>query len=189
VETERLLLRRWRDSDRLPLVAMNADPVVMEHYVAPWTEDESDAFLARERDRVASGLGQWVVEVRGEGGFAGYVGMTIATFDAPFTPVPEIGWRLAHQYWGHGYATEAARAVLEHGFTDLGFDEIVAFTTTGNLRSRRVMEKLGMTHDPAEDFDHPNVPSGHPIRRHVLYRLTRPASGYPRRVPERPGGE
>jgi len=177
VETERLVLRRWRESDHAPLVAMNADPVVMEHYVAPWTEAETDAFIERNNARFAEqGFGQWIVEVRGETEFAGYVGMTIATFDAPFTPAPEIGWRLAHDYWGHGYATEAARAVLDCGYRELGFDEIVAFTTTGNLRSQRVMEKLGMTRDPADDFDHPNVPVGHPIRRHVLYRLPRPVA-------------
>lgn len=171
-ETERLVLRGWRESDRAPLAAMNADPVVMEHHVAPWTDEESNAFFDRNRAQLAAqGFGQWVVELRDEAEFAGDVGMTIATFDAPFTPMPEIGWRLARRHWGHGYATEAARAVMQYGFTELDFDEIVAFTTTTNVRSQRVMQKLGMTHDPADDFEHPNVPVGHPFRHHVLYRL------------------
>jgi RimJ/RimL family protein N-acetyltransferase len=176
LQTDRLVLRGWRATDRIPLAAMNADPVVMEHYVAPLTEAESSEFVDRvERHYDVHGWGLWAVELAATGSFIGHVGLTLATFDAPFTPAVEVGWRLDREHWGHGYATEAARASLDHGFTVLGLDEIVSFTTPRNIRSQRVMEKLGMTRDRADDFEHPNVPVGHPLRPHVLYRLAAPA--------------
>jgi RimJ/RimL family protein N-acetyltransferase len=176
VRTERLLLRRWRDDDREPFAALNVDPVVMEHYVAPLTREQSDAFVDRHDAHLAEhGWGLWAVELADEGVFIGYVGLDSATFDAPFTPAVEIGWRLDHAHWGHGYATEAARAALDHGFTRLGLDEIVSFTIPANVRSQRVMQKLGMRRDPAGDFEHPNVPVGDSHRRHVLYRITAPS--------------
>jgi RimJ/RimL family protein N-acetyltransferase len=171
-----LLLRRWRDEDRSPFAALNADPIVMEHFPAPLRGEESDAFV----DRVEAGFGErgwglWAVEVPGSAPFIGFVGLNPATFDAPFTPAVEVGWRLGREHWGRGYATEGALAALAFGFDTLALDEIVSFTTRANTRSRRVMERLGMHHDPTDDFDNPNVPEDSPIRPHVLYRLDRRA--------------
>jgi RimJ/RimL family protein N-acetyltransferase len=176
LRTRRLLLRRWRTEDRDPFAALNADPAVMEHFPAPLSANDSDAFV----DRIQSGLdergwGLWAVEVQDSHAFIGFIGLNPATFDAPFTPAVEVGWRLAREHWGRGYATEGARAALEFGFVDLELDEIVSFTTHANTRSRRVMERLGMRRDPADDFDNPNVPDDSPIRPHVLYRLDRTA--------------
>jgi ribosomal-protein-alanine N-acetyltransferase len=174
IETSRLLLRPWTDADLPVFAAMNADPRVMEHFPKLLTAEESNATAARIRESLRRrDYGLWAVEVRGAADFIGFTGLCAANFPAHFTPCVEIGWRLAFDHWGHGYATEAARAALRHGFVELQLDEIVSFTATSNLRSRRVMERLGMTHDAADDFDNPNVPQGHPIRRHVLYRLSR----------------
>lgn len=174
--TERLVLRRWRDEDRDPFAALNADPEVMEHFPAPLTREQSDALVDRiEAHLDEHGWGLWAVEVRESGRFCGFTGLARATFEAHFTPAVEVGWRLARWSWGHGYATEAARAALAHGFDRLGLDEIVSFTTTTNLRSQAVMQRLGMVRDEAGDFDHPNVPEGHRLRPHVLYRLRRPS--------------
>jgi RimJ/RimL family protein N-acetyltransferase len=156
--TERLLLRAWQESDRAPFAALNADPAVMEHFPAPLTRSESDALIDRHP-------GLFAVEVRESGAFIGFVGLAVPTFDASFTPCVEIGWRLAHEAWGHGYATEAARAVLAQALTE--HERIVSFTAVGNLRSRAVMERIGM--HPAGEFEHPNLPQGHRLRRHVLY--------------------
>ena len=173
LRTERLLLRQWRDEDLAPFAALNADAEVMEHFPAPLTRAESDAFAASCRNRIAErGWGLWAVEVVGDGGFVGFVGLNEPRFDAHFTPAVEIGWRLARHAWGHGYAIEAARAVLAYSFDELALDEVVSFTSTTNVRSQRVMERLGMTHDPADDFDHPRVDDTR-LRRHVLYRLSR----------------
>jgi ribosomal-protein-alanine N-acetyltransferase len=173
-DTERLALRRWRDDDRAPFAALNADPEVMEHFVRPLTPEESDAMVDRiEAGFDEHGYGLWAVEVRATGEFIGFTGLAVQTFPAPFTPAVEVGWRLPRAAWGHGYASEAARAALEVGW-DAGLAEIVSMTTTTNLRSQAVMARLGMTRDPADDFDHPNVPEGHRLRRHVLYRISRP---------------
>ncbi len=172
--TERLRLRRWRRADRPPFAAMNGDPQVMEHFPAPLTAAESDAFVDRiEAAFDDRGFGLWAVELIDSGGFAGYVGLWPAEFEAHFTPAVEVGWRLAHRFWGHGYATEGARAAALDGFDRVGLDEIVSFTATVNVRSRRVMEKIGMRHDPGDDFEHPALSAGHPLRPHVLYRLGR----------------
>lgn len=174
IETERLLLRAFLDADREPFAVLNADPRVMEHFPHRLTREESDAFVDRMGVRWAEdGVGLWAVERRADGAFLGFTGLARHTFEAPFTPAIEVGWRLAVDAWGHGYATEAARASLRFGFEDRGLDEILSWTTVANLRSRAVMERLGMSRDPADDFDHPNVPVGSPIRPHVLYRLTR----------------
>ncbi len=172
--TSRLILRRWLDTDRRPFAALNADPVVMEHFPAPLRREESDDLA----DRIAAdiderGWGLWAVEIADTAPFAGFIGLNPATFDAPFTPAVEVGWRLAREHWGCGYATEGARAALSFGFDALALEEIVSFTTHGNARSRRVMERLGMRRDPADDFDNPNVPDGDELRPHVLYRLDR----------------
>ena len=172
--TDRLLLRHWRDADRAPFAAMNADPRVMEHFPAPLTRDESDALVDEfERRFDPRGFGLWALERRDNRTFIGFTGLADVPWDAPFTPAIEVGWRLAPDAWGHGYATEAAREAVRFGFEDAGLDEIVSFTVLANLRSRAVMERLGMTHDPADDFDHPRLPATHPLRRHVLYRLDR----------------
>jgi RimJ/RimL family protein N-acetyltransferase len=171
---ERVLLRGWRASDLEPFAALNADPRVMEHYPAALTRSESDAFV-RERGLSSfteRGFGPWAVEVPGRAPFIGYVGLLAPTFEAPFTPCVEIGWRLAFLTWGYGYATEAARLAITYGFTEGGLDEIVSFTVPANRRSVAVMERLGMRADG--EFDHPRLPPGHPLRRHVLYRLARP---------------
>jgi len=174
LETERLLLREVLDRDREPFAALNADDRVMEHFPSLLTRDESDALV----DRIAQhwtedGVGQWAVERRDDGSFLGFVGLAAPSFESEFTPCVEVGWRLAVDAWGHGYATEAARASLRYGFEERGLDEILSWTTVGNARSRAVMERIGMTHDPADDFDHPNIAVGSPLRRHVLYRLSR----------------
>jgi ribosomal-protein-alanine N-acetyltransferase len=175
IHTERLRLRRWQESDLDPFATLNADPEVMELMAAPLTRAQSDAFVERiEATFDARGFGLWAVEVIETGTFAGFVGLWPPSFDAHFTPAVEVGWRLARHAWGHGYATEAARAATEDGFRRVGLTEIVSFTAVLNRRSQRVMERLGMTRDPAEDFDHPALPPGHRLRRHVLYRLPAP---------------
>jgi RimJ/RimL family protein N-acetyltransferase len=172
LRTARLRLRAWRDSDRIAFASMNADPAVMDLSGGAVSREESDATVRRLRAHFAAhGFGIWAVEVPGEHRFVGCVGLMRTRFHAPFTPCVEVSWRLAREHWGQGYATEAARAALAFGFDDAGLDEIVSFTVPHNRRSRRVMEKLGMTRDPREDFEHPTLPRGHPLRRHVLYRI------------------
>jgi RimJ/RimL family protein N-acetyltransferase len=172
IRTERLWLRRWRDADREPFAALNADPRVTE-YLAALSREESDRLIGRiEAQFEQRGYSLWAVEVPGVAPFAGFVGLSVPHFQAHFTPCVEIGWRLGAEHWGNGYATEGARAVLAFGFEELGLQEIVAFTVPGNLRSRRVMEKLGMIYKTEEDFEHPSLPEGHPLRRHVLYRIS-----------------
>jgi len=172
LRTDRLLLRPWRPEDRQPFAELNADPEVMEFFVSPMTREASDAFVDRiEAGFTEHGFGVWAVELLDRGAFIGFAGLLHQTFEAPFTPAFEIGYRLARPAWGQGYATEAAREAVRHGFERVGLDEIVSMTATGNVRSQAVMKKLGMTHDPADDFDHPRVPDGHPLKRHVLYRL------------------
>jgi ribosomal-protein-alanine N-acetyltransferase len=172
--TERLLLRQWRDDDREPFAAMCADPEVMRYFPPLPTRDESEAWIENQGLLLdLRGWGLWPVEVAGGAPFVGFVGLAEPQFEAHFTPCVEIGWRLAREHWGRGYATEAARAAAAFAFDELGLDEIVALTVPANARSRAVMERLGMTRDPADDFEHPLLPPGHPLRRHVLYRLSR----------------
>jgi ribosomal-protein-alanine N-acetyltransferase len=172
LQTERLLLRRWREDDREGFAALNADPVVMAHYPALLSRAESDALLERIEERFErDGFGLWAVEERSSGELLGVTGIQRVPFVAPFTPAVEVGWRLARAAWGYGYATEAATAALAFGFESVGLDEIVAMTTPPNRRSIAVMERLGMRRDPAGDFDHPRMPEGHELRRHILYRV------------------
>ena len=179
--TARLRLRQWREEDLAPFAALNADPQVMEFFPKVLTRAESDAVAGRIRDHFARhGFGLWAVEVRGAGVFVGFVGLAVPSFEAHFTPCVEIGWRLAREHWGHGYATEAATAALAFGFGDRALEEIVAFTVPANIPSRRVMGRLGMRRLPADDFEHPAIADGHPLRSHVLYRLRR-ADWKPRR--------
>lgn len=171
LRTGRLLLRRWRPEDREVFSAINADPRVMEYLPARLTREESDALADRiEAHFAEKGFGLWAVEVVGGPRFIGGVGLLTVSFEAQFTPNVEIGWRLAADQWGNGYATEAATAALEYGFGCLGLDEVVSFTVPANIRSRAVMERIGMMRDPAGDFDHPSLPGDSPLRRHVLYR-------------------
>lgn len=172
IQTERLLLRRWKEKDREQFHRLNSDPRVMEFMPACLTPAESDLLFERISEHFRKhDFGLYAVELREARIFIGYVGLAVPSFEASFTPCVEIGWRLSADYWDRGLATEGARAVANHAFEKLGLDEIVSFTVPENLRSRRVMEKIGMTHDVSEDFDHPNLPEGHPLRRHVLYRL------------------
>jgi RimJ/RimL family protein N-acetyltransferase len=174
--TDRLLLRRWRASDREPFARINADPRVMEYFPAVLTAEESGILVDRiEAHFTEHGFGLRAAELRSSGELIGFIGLNVPRFETHFTPCVEIGWRLAFDQWGRGLATEGARAVIDHAFGTLRIPEIVSFTSIANLRSRRVMEKLGMTHDPADDFDHPYLAEGHPLRRHVLYRLRCPA--------------
>lgn len=146
----------------------------MEHFPNALTRAESDASASRIRSLMAErGFGLWAAELPGVAGFIGFIGLQVPGFDAHFMPCVEIGWRIAYEHWGHGYATEGARAALEAAFRDLDLDEVVAMTVVANARSRRVMEKLGMHRDPNDDFDHPKIAEGHPLRRHVLYRVKR----------------
>lgn len=167
--TGRLVLREWRETDRDDWAAMNADPEVREFFPSTLDREQADSAF----DRVASelsarGWGLWAAEH--EGRFLGFTGLSPVGFEAHFTPATEIGWRLRRDAWGHGFASEAARAVLNFAFGELGLDQLVSFTSVANARSRAVMERVGLTRDPADDFDNPNVPLGDPLRRHVLYR-------------------
>jgi RimJ/RimL family protein N-acetyltransferase len=174
LRTPRLLLREWRDADIEPFVAMSADPEVMELLLGPFDRERSEAWAAGKRAFMReNGYGEWAVEVPGEAAFVGVVGLSRITYDAHFTPAVEVAWRLARPYWGRGYAYEAARAAIEDGFYRVGLDEIVAITVPANRRSWGLMERLGMVRDMGGDFDHPRVPDGHPLKRHVLYRLRR----------------
>lgn len=170
--TERLLLRDWQAADKQHLRRLNADPKVMRYFPHPLTSVESDAFWDRMRAHHQKyGFSLWALETREGGFFIGLAGLLHVNFKAPFAPAVEIGWRLFPQFWGQGYATEAARQILEFGFDVCSLEEIVAFTAAVNLPSRRVMERLGMRHQPSEDFDHPRLPLSSPLCRHVLYRM------------------
>lgn len=174
LETDRLLLRPWRPDDLDRLAVMNADPEVMRHFPACLNRDESAAMMARNQAHFERyGFGWWVVEIKGLAAFAGFAGLFAPRFHAHFTPCIEVGWRLARPAWGKGYATEAGRVCLAFAFDNLALDEVVSFTTVGNDRSRKVMERLGMARRPADDFGHPRLPFDHPQRPHVLYRLPR----------------
>jgi len=176
LETERLILRRWQDSDREPFAAMNADPRVMEFFPDVLTREESDQLIENIESHFDNrGFGLFATELKAEKKFVGFIGLHVASFQAHFTPCVEIGWRIATPYWGKGLATEGSREVVRYAFEWLRLESLVSFTVPENVASRRLMEKLGMTHDPAEDFDHPKLPPGHRLRRHVLYRLKNPA--------------
>jgi RimJ/RimL family protein N-acetyltransferase len=173
IQTPRLLLRRWREADQAAFAALNADPIVMEHFPAILSAQESAAAVTRILAHFEQhGFGLWAVEIIDVAPFAGFVGLNIPRFQSHFTPCVEIGWRLAANYWNQGIATEGAQAALSFAFHELGLQEVVSFTAVGNLRSQRVIVKIGMTHDPKDDFDHPALPAGHRLERHVLYRAS-----------------
>ncbi|MBI3889977.1 MAG: GNAT family N-acetyltransferase [Candidatus Wallbacteria bacterium] len=187
LRTPRLLLRRWRDVDVEAFAAMSADPDVMRYFPGLLDRTATEALVKRIRAGFDQrGFGLWAVELPGEAPFLGYVGLAVPAFETHFTPCVEIGWRLAAAHWRKGYATEAAAAVLDAAFGPLGLREVVSFTVPHNTPSRMVMEKLGMVRDPAEDFEHPRLAEGHPLRRHVLYRIG--AKGWLRRRSGAAGG-
>ena len=174
LKTERLILRQWNEADREPFARMGADPRVMEFLGETLSREQSDEMADRiDAHFRRCGFGLWATELAESGEFIGFIGLAVPTFDAAFTPCVEIGWRLAAEYWNAGLATEGARESVRYAFEELGLPELVSFTAIRNERSRRVMAKLGMTHDATENFDHPRLSAGDPLRRHVLYRLTR----------------
>jgi RimJ/RimL family protein N-acetyltransferase len=175
LRTERLLLRRWRTSDREPFARINADPVVMEFFPGVQSAEVSAEMIQDfERAFEADGFGLWAVEVPGELSLAGFVGLMRVGADLPFAPAVEVGWRLTPKAWGRGIAFEAATAALGFGFEQAELEAVVSYTSAANQRSRRLMERLGMRRDPAGDFEHPRIARGHPLAPHVLYRLERP---------------
>ncbi len=174
LRTERTLLRQWKDSDLPAWIQMNADPTVRRFFPSILDAEQAAGEAGRIRAAIAQrGWGPWVLEIPGELPFAGFVGLMVPNFEAPFMPAVEIGWRLAPVAWGQGYATEAAAASLKFAFTCLELPEIVSLTVPDNLPSQAVMRRIGLSHNPADDFDHPRVADGHPFKRHVLYRIDR----------------
>lgn len=174
LESARLRLRQWQDDDLAEFAALCADPLVMQYFPAPLSRVESAALIGRIRGHFAEyGFGLWALERQDSGAFIGMTGLLNVSFDAPFTPAVEIGWRLARRHWGQGFASEAAWTCLRCAFVQLGLDEVVSFTTQGNLPSQKVMQAIGMQPDPLGDFEHPRLEPGHPLRPHVLYRINR----------------
>ena len=175
IETSRLVLRRWRESDLVPFAELNADPIVMRFLRGVLTRDESDAYVRRVQLHMAQhGFCKWAVEAPGVAPFIGAVGISHVRFEASFTPAVEVAWRLGRRFWGQGYATEAARAAMADGFARVGLGEIVAITALGNMASQRVMQRLGMMR--SIEFDHPLLVEDSPLRRHILYRLAAPGA-------------
>jgi 3-dehydroquinate dehydratase / shikimate dehydrogenase len=174
IKTERLILRPWKETDLEPFARLNADPRVMEYFPSTLSREESDLLAKRISAKIKEQRwGLWAVSIPNQEEFIGFIGLAQVNFEAPFTPAVEIGWRLAYDFWGKGYAPEGARAALNYGFNTLNLDEIVSFTAVANERSRKVMEKIGMHHSSEEDFDHPKIAPGSQWRRHVLYKIQR----------------
>lgn len=175
IQTKRLVLRQWHMEDLKPFAALNADVKVMEYFPSTLSIEESDQMVKRMQTKIQErGWGWWAVSLVEDGTFIGFIGMNDvdqSTFPTHFTPTVEVGWRLAFPFWGQGYATEGATACLKYGFENLNLEEIVSFTAVQNMRSRAVMERIGMHRDPKDDFDHPKLPKEHKLSRHVLYRL------------------
>ena len=175
IETDRLILARWRDDHRAPIAAINADPEVMRYFVAPMTRAETDAQVDRQIDAQADhGFCFWAVERKADGVLIGLAGLKTGAPGTPIAEDLEVGWRFGRAYWGRGYASEAARASLAHGFAKTQVARIAAITTVDNSASRRVMDRIGMTYAPGLDFDHPAVPADSPVLRHVTYFIARP---------------
>ena len=170
--TDRLVLRQWNSADLEPFASMNADPRVREYFPSLQTREESNHSVSLMSNHIEKfGWGFWAASLAKTGEFIGFIGLEDVYFQTKFVPAVEIGWRLAFKYWRKGYATEGALACLRYGFKTLKLNEIVSFTTVGNARSRAVMQKIGMHHESKDDFDHPKLPEGHPLRHHLLYRL------------------
>ncbi len=174
IETERLILRAWKDEDLLPFARLNADPLVMEHFPNTLTLEQTKTMIETLKKRFETdGFSFFAVELKSSGEFIGMTGLNKPAYQTPFTPCVEVGWRIAKEFWNKGYATEAAKASLDYGFNVLGLDRIASFTAVENIKSQRIMEKIGMTRDLNGDFDHPNVPQGHRLTRHVLYWISK----------------
>lgn len=172
IETKRLLLRAWEEKDRSEFARMNADSRVMEFFPALWTQEESDAVFEKLKALMEErGWGLWVLEEKSSGNFMGFTGLNVPNFEAPFMPAVEIGWRILPEFWNEGFATEAAIKSLWFGFKVLGLEEIVSFTAVGNVKSQRIMEKIGMKRCMVKDFLHPKVPDGHVLKAHVVYEI------------------
>ena len=172
IRTDRLLLRQWRDDDRQPLADLNTDAHVMRYFPRTFTREESDKFIDDNANHISSeGWGAWAVEAIDRGEFIGFVGFSRPADWHPCAGTIDIGWRLGRRYWGHGYATEAARYAIQFGFDVIGFHDLVSFTSEVNLPSISVMRKIGMRAD-LEGFDHPRIDSGNQLRKHVVYRLS-----------------
>jgi RimJ/RimL family protein N-acetyltransferase len=173
IETERLLLREWIDDDILPFYEMGQDPRVMEYFPSLWSMNSVEIFIKNMQIQLEEKkYSLWALEEKKSKRFIGFVGLNSPQWEAHFTPCVEIGWRLAFEFWGKGYATEAAKSVLKYAFNKLHLQELVSFTTVGNLRSRKVMERIGMHRDPEGDFLHPKLDPNHILAKHVLYRIT-----------------
>ena len=173
ITTERLILRSWKDSDYLPFFRINSDPDVMEYFPVLLSHKESDEMATEIQHRInKNGWGFWAVEEKKSKMFIGFVGLNQPTYELPFNPCVEIGWRLSRKFWGYGYATEAANSTMEYAFDILSLNEVVAFTPVSNKRSRAVMERLGMTNS-CKNFNHPKVPNNSTLKEHVLYKITR----------------
>jgi RimJ/RimL family protein N-acetyltransferase len=176
IETPRLILRRWQSADVEPFSRLNADPRVMEFFPATLSRVETEVMIQMfEETFIREGFGLWAAELKETRSFIGFIGLNVPAYPLPFSPCVEIGWRLAFDNWGKGYAQEGARAALSFGFEMVGIKEIVSFTATNNVRSRQVMERIGMNYDSQGDFDHPRIAPDHPLRRHVLYRKVKSA--------------
>jgi RimJ/RimL family protein N-acetyltransferase len=174
LRTRRLILRRWKESDLLPFIRINADPRVMEFMLGTMTEEETRQSVEHMKKHFdARGFGRWAVEIADSEKFIGFVGISIPSYPLAFSPCVEVAWRICAEEWGKGYAPEAGNEAMRDGFERVGLQEIVSFTTLTNLKSRRVMEKLGMRYCPSEDFNHPMVPADHRLLRHVLYRMSK----------------
>ncbi len=174
IRTKRLILRPWHEEDFELFAQMNSDPRVMEYFPSILSHQESDDFAKRLSAKLQEqGWGLWAVSIPGFSNFIGFIGLAEPSFSSHFTPAVEVGWRLAHEFWGQGYATEGALEVLKFGFEKLNLSQIVSFTAAQNYRSIEVMKRIGLHHDPVDDFDHPKLPESHILRRHVLYRLNR----------------
>ena len=173
LHTNRLLLRRWQEDDLAPFAALNSDPVAMEHFPGLMTEAQTESMIeGMEAHFEEHGYGLWALELNLTKNFIGFTGLSTPGFEAAFTPAVEVGWRLFPKYWDSGYATEASREAIRFGFEVAGLEQIVSFTVPANRRSCRVMERIGMTHDPEDDFDHPSLENGSPLKRQVLYKMT-----------------
>jgi RimJ/RimL family protein N-acetyltransferase len=172
IETDRLILRTWKEEDLLPFAHLNQDPLVMEFFPKTLAYSETEAMLERLKQKFASdGFSFMAAELKETNEFIGFIGLNKPMFEAPFMPAIEIGWRIGSRYWNKGYATEGAKAALEYGFQTLALKEIVSFTAEINIKSRRIMEKIGMHQDHAGTFDHPVLSDDHPLKKHVLYRI------------------
>ena len=174
IETDRLILRLFEEKDIEPLSFINQDPKVCEFFPVPLNRAETETMIRKFIDHYNKNkFSIYAVELKSTKEMIGFCGLFIPSFEAHFTPCVETGWRLGSQYWNHGYATEAAKTVLQYAFETLHLNEIVSFTAVNNIRSRRVMEKIGLHHNTDDDFDHPKIEKSHPLCGHVLYRITK----------------